>query len=139
MEAIDYLSVSECVNWLTLLGVEKSLNHQKFEILSIFDIKIWLLLLISLIFLSIINMKFSNKQNSFLAIIISSINHIETLITRSGKKFENLFYLIQSSQKLSNLSYLIESFQSKFTKQLTFKQNAIFDLVVDITFIVCFI
>ena len=126
MEKIDYLSVSECANWLTLLGVEKSLNRQKFEIFSIFDIKIWLLLLTSLIFLSIINMKFSNKQNSFLAIIISSINHIETLITKSGKKLSNLFYLIRS-------------FQSIFTEKITFKQNAIFDLVVDITFIVCFV
>ena len=126
MKTIDYLSVSECVNWLTLLGVEKSLNHQKFEIFSIFDIKIWLLLLISLIFLSIINMKFSNKQNSFLTIIISLINHLETLITKSGKKLSNLFYLIRS-------------FQSIFTKQITFKQNAIFDLVVDITFIICFV
>ena len=92
MRTIDYLSVCECVNWLTLLGVEKSLNHQKFEIFSIFDIKIWLLLLISLIFLSIINIKFSNKQNSFLTIIISLINHLETLITKSGKKLLNLFY-----------------------------------------------
>ena len=126
METIDYLSASECINWLTLLGVEKSLNRQKFEIFSIFDIKIWLLLLTSLIFLSIFNIKFSNKQNYFLAIIISSINHIETLITKSGKKLSNLFYLIQS-------------FQSIFTEKITFKQNAIFDLVVDITFIVCFV
>ena len=86
MKTIDYLSVSECINWLTLLGVEKSLNHQKFEIFSIFDINIWLLLLISLIFLSIVNMKFS-KQNAFLAIITSSINHLETLITKSGKNY----------------------------------------------------
>ena len=83
---VDYLSVSECINWLTLLGVEKPFNYKSFEIFSAFDINIWIYLLISLILLSIINFKFGKKhQNKYLSAITSLFNHLEALITKSGK------------------------------------------------------
>ena len=71
LEQIDYTSVTDSSNWVSLLGVEKTLSHQKFKIFTIFDMDIWLFLLISLMLLSVLNTKFRKNQNTFLTLIIS--------------------------------------------------------------------
>ena len=81
---IDYLSVNYCINWFSILGVEKPLNFKKTKILSIFDLTSWLLLLFSLIVLSILNTKYKRNQNVILTVIHSWFNHLE-LISKSGK------------------------------------------------------
>ena len=85
LEQIDYSSVTDSSNWISLLGVEKTLSHQKFKIFTIFDMDIWLFLLISLMLLSVLDTKFRQDQNTFLTLIISLINHTEELISKSGK------------------------------------------------------
>ena len=82
---IDYLSVNYCINWFSILGVEKPLNFKKTKILSIFDLTSWLLLLFSLIVLSILNTKYKRNQNVILTVIHSWFNHLEELISKSGK------------------------------------------------------
>ena len=81
---IDYLSVNYCINWFSILGVEKPLNFHKTKILSIFDLTSWLLLFFSLIILSILNTKYKRNQNVILTIFHSWFNHLE-LISKSGK------------------------------------------------------
>lgn len=86
MKKIDFLSVSYCMNWFSILGVEKHLNRHKFELFSIFDYRIWVSLLFSWILLSIINIKHKNKdENIFINLLVSWINHLEVLISKSGK------------------------------------------------------
>ena len=71
---------------MAFLGVEKTLNQYKFKLFSAFDTKVWLLLLISLITMSILNTKFNiNHRTKFLTVIISFVNHLEVLIAKSGK------------------------------------------------------
>ena len=84
LEQIDYTSVTDSSNWVSLLGVEKT---SKVKIFAIFDMDIWLILLISLMLLSVLNTKFRQNQNTFLTLIISLINHTEELISKSGKIF----------------------------------------------------
>ena len=96
MKKIDFLSVSYCMNWFSILGVEKHINHHRFGLLfSMFDCRIWVLLLLSWILLSIINTKYKNKdQNIFITLIISWINHFEVLISKSGKQLSHFLPLI---------------------------------------------
>ena len=85
LKSIDYLSVNYCINWFSILGVEKPLSFQKTKILSIFDLTSWLLLFFSLIVLSILNTKYKRNQNVVLTVIHSLLNHLEELISKSGK------------------------------------------------------
>lgn len=85
LELVDYASITGVTNHICLLGVEKSLKYLKTKLFSIFDINIWLLLIFSLILLSIFNTKFKKNHNIVLSIINSFINHLEQLISKSGK------------------------------------------------------
>ena len=85
LKLIDYLSVNYCINWFSILGVKKPLDFHKTKIFSIFDLKSWLLLFFSLIILSILNTKYKRNQNVILTVIHSCFNHLEELISKSGK------------------------------------------------------
>ena len=91
LKRIDYSFISDCTNRVAFLGVEKTFNQYKFKLFSVFDTKVWLLLLISLIFMSILNTKFNNHRTKFSTVIISFINHLEVLISKSGKIIKWIF------------------------------------------------
>ena len=72
---------------ITLLAVNKPLNHSQFKIFSIFNTEVWLVILLSLILMSIFNTKFNTKkQYPILTFGISIINHFEQLVCKSGKQ-----------------------------------------------------
>ena len=84
--------MTDSPNSISLLGIERSLSDHKFKIFTIFDMNVWIFLLISLMLLSVLNIKFRKNQNTFLTLIISLINHMEGLLSKSGKTF-SLFFM----------------------------------------------
>ena len=89
LKFIDYSSIIDCPNWISLLGMVKTTKYSNLKILSVFDMNIWLLLIMSLILLSIINTKMNRNSNLITTIVISLINHLECLISKSGMFFIN--------------------------------------------------
>ena len=91
MQTIDYASVTDSTHHLCLLGVEKPLNQNNYELPSIFDIEIWVLLLISIVLVTIFNTKYNRNQNSFMLLVKSFTNHLEILLSKSGKSIPNQY------------------------------------------------
>lgn len=99
LQHIHYSPVTDCPNWVALLGVVETAKHPKFEIFSIFDSKTWLFLFLSLVLVVIFNIKFSKNQNLSITIVMSLINHLECLISKSGK---DIFHSEHISKYLRN-------------------------------------
>ena len=134
-ELIDYLPVNYCINWFSILGVKKPLDFQKTKILSIFDPTTWLLLLFSLTVLSILNTKYKRNQNVILTVIHSWFNHLEELISKSGKLIMISLCLSLAANNLIKKQSITSCIDSKVTLFLLYNffvlKNKIMKLAIN--------
>lgn len=84
-----FAKITRINNLVSLLSSEKKADYMPYNILSIFDVKIWMLVILLLIVVSILGIGKFDKNTFLIKFLNSTIDHLECLI-RNCSKFANL-------------------------------------------------